>query len=179
MHLFSIHSLRNEEKRFEEHYMPMSRELFALAYRLMQDEEEARDIVQDVLGKLWQLRSDLPPDGADKPYCLTMVRNRCIDSLRQQQILRLQRMETDEETPSFPEPADEDFFAAFEAQDYLECLLKELPPRARLLVELRLRDGFSFKEIEQLTGISEGNARVILTRTLKQLRTTNRSNETT
>lgn len=170
MHLFSLHSLRREEKRFEEHYMPMTGDLFALAYRLLQDEEEARDIVQDVLGKLWQLRSDLPPEGADKPYCLTMVRNRCIDSLRQQQIIKLQRLETDEDTPSFPEPAADDFYAAFEAQDYLEYLLKELPPRARQLVELRLRDGFSFKEIELLTGISEGNARVILTRTLQQLR---------
>lgn len=150
--------------------MPMTRELFAWAYRLLQDEEEARDIVQDVLGKLWQLRSDLPPEGADKAYCLTMVRNRCIDSLRQQQIIKLQRLETDEDTPSIPEPAADDLYAAFEAQDYLEYLLKELPPRARQLVELRLRDGFSFKEIELLTGISEGNARVILTRTLQQLR---------
>lgn len=171
MHLFTtLHSLRSEEKRFEEHYAPMNRSLFALAYRLMQDEDEARDIVQDVLVKLWQQRSDLPPDGADKAYCMTMVRNLCIDRLRRQQLVATERLDTDDEPPSFPEPADTGFYDAYEAQDYLDCLLKELPTKARQIVELRLRDGFSFKEIEQLTGISEGNARVILLRTLKQLR---------
>lgn len=172
MHLFTtILSLRSEERRFEEHYTPMTGALFALAYRLMQDEDEAHDMVQDVLTRLWQQRADLPPYGADKAYCLTMVRNRCIDRLRQQQALPLQRLDTDDEDePTFPEPSDEGFDAAFEAQDYLDNLLKELPSRARQIVELRLRDGFTFKEIERLTGISEGNARVILLRTLKDLR---------
>lgn len=136
----------------------------------MQDEDDARDIVQDVLTKLWQQRHNLPPDGADKPYCLAMVRNRCIDNLRQQQILPLQRLEKDDETFSIPEPTAPDSYASFEAQNYLESILKELPPKARQIVELRLRDGLSFKEIEQLIGISEGNARVLLTRTLKRLR---------
>lgn len=146
----------------------MTRDLFALAYRMLQDESEAKDVVQDTLVKLWQARAQLPQDGADKAYCMAMVRNRCFDILRRQKIIQIQALTPDEEEP--PEIPDGDFYSRIEAQDYLEKLLQELPPSAKLIVELRLRDGYTFKEIEQLTGISEGNARVILSRTLKQLR---------
>lgn len=146
----------------------MTRDWFALAYRMLQDEAEAKDVVQDTLVKLWQARAQLPQDGADKAYCMTMVRNRCFDILRRQQIIPIQTLTSDEDEP--PEIPGGDFYSRMEAQDYLEKLLRELPPSAKLIVELRLKDGYTFKEIEQLTGISEGNARVILSRTLKQLR---------
>lgn len=168
MHRFFVHKLQREEDRFVEHYMPLCDDLFALAYRLLQDSDVAKDIVQDVLAKLWQSRYELPADGADKPYCLTMVRNRCIDHLRREQIVPLQSLENDDDP--MPEAAEDDFYAKLEAQDYLDYVLSQLPEKTRQIVELRLRDGFSFREIEQLTGISEGNARVILTRTLKRLR---------
>lgn len=168
MHHFFVHRFRREEDRFVEHYMPLCDDLFALAYRLLQDADVAKDIVQDVLAKLWQIRHELPADGADKAYCLTMVRNRCIDYLRREQIVPLQSLENDDNP--MPDVEDEDFYTTLEAQDYLDCVLSQLPEKARQIVELRLRDGFSFREIEQLTGISEGNARVILTRTLKRLR---------
>lgn len=171
MHPFTLHKFRSEESRFKEHYLPLTDDMFALGYRLLQDESAAQDIVQDALAKLWQMRSSLPDEGADKAYCLTMVRNLCIDQLRRQQTLSFQPLETDDEASPYPEIAsDENFYSTFEAQDYLEHVLKSLPPKVRQLVEYRLRDGFSFKEIELLTGISEGNARVILLRTLRQLR---------
>lgn len=150
--------------------MPLTRDLFAMAYRLLQDEDEAQDVVQDVLTKLWLIRSELPPEGADKIYCLTMVRNRCLDRLRQQQVIPLQHVTDENESEWGNIPDESDSCSALEAQDYLDRLLEDLPPKARQIIELRLRDGFSFREIEQLTGISEGNARVILTRTLKRLR---------
>lgn len=143
--------------------------MFALAYRLVQDETEALDMVQDVLTKLWEMRYNLPLEGADKAYCLTMVRNRCLDKLRQQQIIHFQSLEADEHVAFF-EADTGDPYTILETQDYLDCLLRELPDKARQIVELRLRDGFSFREIEQLSGITEGNARVILLRTLKRLR---------
>lgn len=171
MHLFPLHIFKSEETRFEEHYLPLTDDMFALAYRLMQDRDEAQDVVQDVLSKLWEMRGGLPTKGADKAFCLTMVRNLCIDKLRRQKTVFFSPLETDDEDEPYPEVASEDdCYEAFEAQDYLDYLLKTIPPKARQIVELRLRDGFSFKEIEQLTGISEGNARVILLRTLKQLK---------
>lgn len=169
MQLLSGHILLREEKRFKEHYLPLIDDLFALAYRLVQDEAEARDIVQDVLTKLWQIRHELPPEGADKAYCLAMVRNRSIDYLRRLQTIPISSLDGADELES-PDMASDGSFDQLEAQDYLDQLLKQLPARARQIIELRLRDGFSFKEIEQLTGIREGNARVILLRSLKQIR---------
>ena len=62
MHHFFVHRFRREEDRFVEHYMPLCDDLFALAYRLLQDADVAKDTVQDVLAKLWQIRDELPTE---------------------------------------------------------------------------------------------------------------------
>ena len=51
MHLLSAHIFLREETRFKEHYLPLTNDMFALAYRLLQDEDEAKDVVQEVLTK--------------------------------------------------------------------------------------------------------------------------------
>jgi RNA polymerase sigma-70 factor (ECF subfamily) len=55
-------------------------QLQAEARRYLQDADEAEDVVQDVLLKLWLMREEvaLPMDALAK----VLVRNRCIDRLR-------------------------------------------------------------------------------------------------
>lgn len=162
MHLKIPILTHREELHFEQHYRPMFPQLYSLAFRLLRSEEDAKDVVQDVLLKLWQIRDQLPPDGAELPFVLSMVRNRCINLLRDCHTEPLQ-----DEAVSPMEPSPD---VRFEAQDFLNHLLAMLPEKPRLIVQLRIVEGLSFEQIEQQTGISAGNARVILSRTLQQLR---------
>lgn len=162
MHLKIPILVHRNELNFERHYRPMLPKLYSLAFRLLRSEEDAKDVVQDVLLKLWQIRDQLPPDGAELAFVLSMVRNRCINLLRDYHTEPLQ-----EESVTTIEPSPD---TRFEAQDYLQHLLDMLPEKPRLIVQLRIIEGLSFEQIEQQTGISAGNARVILSRTLQQLR---------
>ena len=56
--------------------------LYALAYNLLRNRDEARDCVQDVYSELWIKRDMIEPDKPPLPYVLTMVRNNCLDRLK-------------------------------------------------------------------------------------------------
>ena len=75
-----------DSKEFSQVVMPHSRRMFAVAFRFLQRPEEAEDLLQDVMMKLWQIRDSLPPDKELLPFLLTVVRNLCLDRLRSRQI---------------------------------------------------------------------------------------------
>lgn len=146
----------------------MSRDMYTMAYRLLQQQQEAEDIVQDVLLTLYERRDEFPPEASDKSYVLAMVRNRCIDRLRSPHYESLSP--PDESSTTIAEPMVDSPEAQLEAQDYLDHILASLPERTQQIVRLRLVDDLSFDQIAAATGISATNARMIVSRTLRELR---------
>lgn len=143
--------------------MPMSRDMYTMAFRLLQQPEEAEDIVQDILLELYERG-----DSQSKSYVMAMVRNRCIDRMRGKPLSPEPLSPTGargEEEPIGPSPE-----AQIEARDYLEQILQSLPEQVRTIVRLRIIDGLSFDEIAERTGMTAGNARVIVSRCLNQLK---------
>ena len=49
--------------------------MYALAYNLLRDRNEARDCVQDVYAELWNGRDSIEPD---QTHVLKMVRDKCL-----------------------------------------------------------------------------------------------------
>lgn len=168
-----IFTRKREVPTFEQHYLPMSGAMYDLAYRLLQSEEDAEDVVQDILLRLYEHRDQYAPPGADRSYVLTMVRNLCIDYLRTKPDVPIkEESDEDDEMPTLTprELITDSFERQMEADDYLAKLLDSLPDRARQIVRMRIIEDLSFEEIESLTGITQGNIRVILSRTLQKLR---------
>jgi len=54
--------------------------------------------------------------------------------------------------------------------NYLMKLMADLPEQQRVVVTLKDVEGYSFKEIEEITGTNVENLRVILSRARKKLR---------
>ena len=57
--------------------------MYALAYNLLRNRDEARDCVQDVYAELWKKRDTIETDKPPLPFVLTMVRNNCLDRWQQ------------------------------------------------------------------------------------------------
>ena len=68
--------------QFTQIYLPFSGKMYALAYNLLRNRDEARDCVQDVYSELWIKRDTIEPDKPPLPFVLTMVRNNCLDRLK-------------------------------------------------------------------------------------------------
>ena len=67
---------------FNELVRQQSRNLYGYAFRILRNQEEAEDAVQEVFIKLWNLGEKL--DKYDKPMALaiTITKNLCIDQIR-------------------------------------------------------------------------------------------------
>ena len=50
------------QEQFTQTYLPLSGKMYALAYNLLRNRDEARDCVQDVYADLWDKRDTIKPD---------------------------------------------------------------------------------------------------------------------
>lgn len=78
-----------DKSAFEQIYKENYRQMYRVAYSLVEDEEEARDVVSQVFAVMWQSRPVVAMP-AVTGYLLTATRNQCLHALdrraRQQQL---------------------------------------------------------------------------------------------
>jgi len=140
----------NEVKRIRQ-------QLKGIAERYLGNAEEAEDVVQDVLLKLWQIRNELhlPLYG----FASAFVRNRSIDVLRK----RRPTIDLDERLADSAETTD----------DRLEEVMKivrTFPTMQQMVIELRHVQGMEMKEIADITGSNEAAVRQTLSRARQTIR---------
>lgn len=152
-------------EQFTETYLPFSGKMYALAYNLLRDREEARDCVQDVFAELWQRRKTIAPDKPPLPLLLTMVRNHCLDRLKSRHTA------TDEDlSETCTDCRTEERIEATSALAEVMRQIARLPSDQQRVLRLRTIDGLEVEQIEQLTGFSRANIYTLLSRARKALR---------
>ncbi len=150
---------------FKRRFLPMQKMLYREAFRMLCDSFEAEDAVQNLYLKLWEKRRELDTVIAPEAYSRTLLKNICID--------RWRAMRNHDEVGELP--ADE--IAADsppdierrEADECLEKFLAGLPQQHSRVMQMRM-NGCSFEEIESVTGLSQVNIRVIISRIRKKFR---------
>ena len=150
----------SESSAFSQKVLPHSRKMFAVAYHLLQQSDEAEDVVQDVMVRLWPMRDKLPPDGQLLPYLLTVTRNLCIDRLR----CRQYSISVEDEA------IDDD---RLENRDRLRQtlqLMKLLPPEQQKVLKLKVFQELENEQIARLLNIKEDYVRQQLSRARRRLK---------
>lgn len=137
-----------------------------VARTIMKDEEEAKNMVQDVFEILWKKRENLGEPKQIRSYVYSVTYHRCIDTLRSvtrttghvERYGRLQAFATGE----LFEPSD----------DYLRLLelVSELPPALAMVFQLRGIEGYEFSEVATILGVDEVNVRVYLSRARQMIK---------
>ncbi len=138
-----------------------SDKLYGFLLKLARNQEDAEDILQETFLKLWQKRKDVPAEKA-KTFLYTVAYHKFID------LTRRQKKFSDEEinpnlfgTYSFAQP---------DLKDIIEAALNRLPEKQRTVVMLRDYEGYSYKEIAQITGLNEGQVKVYIFRARKKIK---------
>ena len=159
-------AIQGNRDAFETVIRSTSRNLFAIAYGILQSREEAEDVVQDTFVKAWKSRWRVR-DSAKLPAWLgTIARHRARDLARKRR----------------PEPLPEDFesneVVAFEGaagqtadlEGEVRSALAQLPELHRAAVTLRYFEDLDYGTIEQTLGLTNGALRGILGRALGLMR---------
>lgn len=131
--------------------------------------DEADDVVQDTLLRLWTLRDRL--DGYDNPDAVAMVtaRRLAIDAIRRTGCRPAESLAEDVARESTDLAPDEALDSEM-CETLASKLLARLPDRQAMIVKMRHSDGLEPSEIAALTGMTEGNVRTLLSRGRQRLR---------
>lgn len=157
-----------DAEEFKQRFLPLHTQLYRTAFRLMGNAMDAEDMVQEAYLKLWERRDDLGHVANMEAYCTSLIRHICIDAFRRK------RPEEDSPPPEeFPLTDNEDAATALERQDEAEqltSLINRLPEGQRTVMTLHDVEGCSYEEIEEATGFTAVNIRVMLSRARKKIR---------
>lgn len=154
---------------FKRRFLPYHQKLYRVAFRLMGNAQDAEDMVQETYLKLWKKREELPPNIENmEAYCVTLTKNLCFDALR------TARLEEDNRPPEELHIAGEsNLMREVELKDevsQVKRIISTLPHQQRQVIVMRDVRECSMEEIEQATGLSSVNIRVLLSRTRKKIR---------
>jgi RNA polymerase sigma-70 factor (ECF subfamily) len=157
-----------DAQEFKQRFMPHYKLLYRVAYHLTGNAQDAEDLLQDMYLKLWQKRDDLPNEAMKEAYLVTMMRRLFIDQRR------LKHIDASEDIEAQASPPDErSLDHQIDARDevrQVEGLIRQLSERDAKIIQMHLIEDRSYEEIEQDTGLSQGNIRIIVMRTKQKLK---------
>lgn len=160
-----------KEISFQNDVLPLKNKLFRLALRITLNREEAEDVVQDTLIKVWNARDRWLELDSIEAYSLTIARNLSLDRIKkmenQNDSLEEQNTERLDENTSTPSER----MIQKDKLDIVRNIIDELPEKQRSCLQLRDIEGKSYKEIADILCTTEDQVKVNIFRarqTVKQ-----------
>lgn len=148
-------------EEFKNRAIPFSRKLYPMMFRILKNEEETRDALQDLMVKLWTKRNELEHCTNLDAYIITMAKNYSFDLLKKKRPSVMDEKDSHRilnlENKSFEPEIKEKY-------EHVQRTIKQLPEKLQKVIQLRDIDGFSFEEIKEITGFEVPYLRVILSR---------------
>lgn len=153
---------------FKTNILPVSKKLLRFAIQFLKDEDEAKDVVQDVFLKLWQKRDELEKIENIEAFAMRMTRNRCLDIIRATKTIPI-NAETDRKMKE--ETVDVHNQVEFtESANQIKKLIENLPDLQRTVMYLRDIEQLTYDEITETTELQLNAIRVNLSRARKKVR---------
>lgn len=157
-----------DAESFKKEFLPYHRKLYAVAYRLLENADDAADVVQDTYLKLWDKREQLAHIENAEAFAVSTTRNLCLDLLRSNRYLQTRESSAlDEIEESVMAEDDQE---RHEQVRQVRDIIAHLPPTQRQVVMLHDVEGCDYGEIERATGFSYSNIRTLLSRARKKIR---------
>ena len=155
-------------EEFKQRYYPFHPKLYRIAFVLLNNADDAKDILQETYCKLWSKRVDLAEVLQPEAFCVRLIRNLCLD------FLRLPRNRQDNESAEClqisVETTPDKELESKEKIRQIETMIERLPEKQRIVIQMRVCGDCSLEEIETATGESAENVRVLLSRARKTLK---------
>lgn len=154
---------------FENRVLPAKNKLFRFALRLLNNVEEAEDVVQEVLIKVWRGRASMDQISNWEAWCMRLTKNQALDRLRAQKRKATDTLEVGYEIKqdglSPHEKAE-----ITESMQQVNRLIASLPKKQRQVIHLRDVEGYSYNEIVEIMEIDMNQVKVSLFRARSAVR---------
>jgi RNA polymerase sigma-70 factor (ECF subfamily) len=156
---------------FRTDVLPLKNELFRLALRITLNREDAEDVVQETMIRVWNRRDQWEQIESIEAFCITICRNLALDKLK-----KADNQNTSLDDEGYDAP-DHSYSANPEEQamqrdkvERVRRLMDQLPEKQRTCMQLRDVEGKSYKEIAAVMDISEQQVKINIFRARQSIK---------
>ena len=154
---------------FQTRVLPAKNKLFRFALRMLGNDDDAKDVVQEVFIRVWNGREQMDEIQNMEAWCMRITKNLSLDKLRS-----IQRKGTDSLEKSFdvhhtdgtPDVKTE----MSESMQHVSQLIAALPEKQRQVIHLRDVEGYTYNEICDILEIDMNQVKVNLFRARNAVR---------
>lgn len=133
----------------------MKNVMYRMALRLTLNSQEAEDVVQDVIIKLWSMRERLEEVENLEAFALRMTRNLALDRQR----MKINNTE-DIDNIEPDRYVTTDHSDRNEQVESIRIVMQQLPEKQRSAMQLRDFEGYSYKEIAEMLSMTEDQVKI-------------------
>ena len=154
---------------FRKQVWPLRDKLYRIALRVLGAVDEAEDVAQEAMIKLWEQRADLGEVNNLESWCVRLARNLSIDKRRG----GYRKRRTDLEQADTLRIADCDPAQRTQLNDtyaHIDRLLGSMPEPRRSILHLRDIEEYTYQEICDALDVSLSQVKIELHRGRKHLR---------
>ena len=136
-------------------YQSYSKAMFNICFRMMNDREEAEDMLQEAFSEAFRRLDSFRYESTFGAWLKRITVNRCINEIKRK---KAQLQFFDDMSP-FGDRGEEEESPSGLSVENIRKAMEELPKGARLVFSLYLLEGYDHQEISQILSISESNSK--------------------
>jgi RNA polymerase sigma-70 factor (family 1) len=154
---------------YEELYGRYWAMLFRHARHMLSNDEEARDVIQEVFLSLWAKAPDIAVETSVSSYLYGMVRYKVLDQIDKRKVQR-RHLQSLDNFLDRGEYTTDDTLRENELSRIIEREISMLPGKMREAFELSRKSHYSYRQISTIMGISDQTVKKQIYNALKILR---------
>lgn len=161
--------IEGDQGAYTELYHRFKGVLYVHAFRMLQDKDDAKDIVHDLFTALWTKRASLTFRSGIASYLYTSVRNRVFDAISHKKV-RSRYLESLKELSLEEGYSEDELLHEKELAALIEKETAALPDKMRQIFELSRKVNLTHKEIAEKLEISDKTVKKQVSNAVRILR---------
>jgi len=146
---------------FEKDILPLKHPIYRFALFMMKNEDDAKDVCQEVLIKIWEKRDDLYEVKNLRAWAITITRNKCLDHIKAR---KGDTFSWDESIDAPTHTTPYQVLSINDETNWVKGLMHELPIKQKEVFYLRHFEENTYKEISKALDLNETKVKVYLHR---------------
>ena len=158
--------LAGDTAAFDEIMIRYERQIYRVCYRFVDNRDDAMDLAQEVFIKAFEHLTTFRRESSLKTWLYRIAMNHCINHVKKHS---QEFVEVTEYTGSIRASA-QTILEDREQREHFRRMVKQLPPKQKAILELRINEQLSYDEIAKISGRSVSTIKASVFFALEKLR---------